>query len=178
MHQVAGWTHRVAGCVHRVAGRRPQRLSAPTPTPDPDPSPYARTATHPQEAVEEEVAQVAAAPAAARLHGTRTPAERPLWHMAAASTAYKRRCSAPPRRAPPSALALGLGARPAPWYECVCVRACACMHACMRFAQGLNAVACRATSTAGSAFANDGQPVPESNFCRESKSGASQPAQR
>ena len=136
MHQVAGWTHRVAGCVHRVAGLRPQRLSTPTPTPDPDPSPYARTATHPQEAVEEEVAQVAAAPAAARLHGTRTPAERPLWRVAAASTACKRRRSAPRRRAPPSALALGLGARPAPWYECVCVRACACMHTCMRRARG------------------------------------------
>ena len=75
MHQIAGWTYRVAGCVHRVAGLRPQRLSPPTPTPDRDPSPHARTATHPQEAVEEEVAQVAAAPAAARLHGTKTPAD-------------------------------------------------------------------------------------------------------
>lgn len=44
-------------------------------TPDPDTSPYARTATHPQEAVEEEVAQVAAAPAAARLHVTKTSAD-------------------------------------------------------------------------------------------------------
>ena len=34
------------------------------------------------------------------------------------------------------------------------------------------------TCTSGSARANDGQPVPDSNFWRESKSGASQAAHR
>ena len=106
-------------------------------------------ATHPQEAVEEEVAQVAAAAAAARLGAEH---RRLHWSQGLALD-----------------LCRGMHKR---------MRACQCACTCTRCTRSVHAVACRATSTAGSAFANDGQPVPESNFCRESKSGMSQPAQR